>query len=674
MPLSLVSDGRLAADRPYPERADDPKSWLDRLALTLADALRQPWRRWRGSRQARQAGIVELTDLYDAALRQLDDDGLRRRARALRAVMRQQGLQREPVAECFALVREAAARTLGKRHYAAQLMAGWALVEGHLVEMATGEGKTLAATLAASTLAISGQAVHVITVNDYLAARDAQEMGPLYRFFGLEVAAIAQGMTRPERRQVYGRDIVYCSNKELAFDYLRDRVAVHGRSSAMHVALHQFHHGAAPQADAQALVLRGLVYAIVDEADSVFIDEARTPLILSTMTDVPDEAEQCTAALAFARTLQEDDDFVLDRFRRSVTLGDAGRGRLDAFAAARDSWWTSVRSREERVTQALSALWLFHRDQHYVVADDKVKIVDESTGRVMPDRSWERGLHQFIEIKEGVTLTGRRDTLARLTYQRLLRRYLRLSGMTGTAVEVAGEIAQTYGLAVVKIPLERPSRRAWWPATVCASAAEKWQCVAERARQLAAVEGRPVLIGTRSVLASEALSALLLACGLPHALLNAKQDGLEAEVVAQAGQKGRITVATNMAGRGTDIRLGPGVAEIGGLHVILTEHHESPRIDRQLYGRCARQSDPGSCEAIVALDDEIYRVCTPRLAALLARHARAQAGGHLAPGAYRALTWLAQRASEDRSRRIRLQTMKHDQRLHKVLAFAGRSE
>ena len=673
MPLSLVSDGRLAADRPYPERADDPRSWLDRLALTLADALRQPWRRWRGSQQAWQADIVELTDRHDAALRQLDDDGLRRRARALRGVMRQQGLQREPVAECFALVREAAARTLGKRHYAAQLIAGWALVEGRLAEMATGEGKTLAATLAASTLAICGQPVHVITVNDYLASRDAQEMGPLYRFLGLEVAAIVQGMSRPERRQVYGRDIVYCSNKELAFDYLRDRVAVNGRSSAMHVALHQFHHGAAPQTDAQALVLRGLFYAIVDEADSVFIDEARTPLILSTMTDVPDEAEQCTAALAFARTLQEGGDFALDRFRRSVTLSDAGRGRLDTFAAARDGWWTSVRSREERIIQALSALWLFQRDQQYVVADDKVKIVDESTGRVMPDRSWERGLHQFIEIKESVTLTGRRDTLARLTYQRLLRRYLRLAGMTGTAVEVAGEIAQTYGLAVVKIPLERPSHRAWWPATVCASAAEKWQFVAERVRQLA-IEGRPVLIGTRSVLASETLSALLHARGLPHALLNAKQDGQEAEVVAQAGQRGRITVATNMAGRGTDICLGPGVAEIGGLHVILTEHHESPRIDRQLYGRCARQSDPGSCEAIVALDDEIYRVCTPRLAALLAWRARTRTGGRLAPGAYRALTWLAQRASEDRSRRIRIQTMKHDQRLHKVLAFSGRSE
>ncbi len=669
MSLSLVPDARLAADRPYPERADDPTSWHDRLALALADAVRRPWRRWRGSQQARQAGIVELTDRHDAALRRLDDDGLRRRARELRSAMRQQGLQREPVAECFALVREAAARTLGKRHYATQLMAGWALVEGRLVEMATGEGKTIAATLAAGTLAITGQPVHVITVNDYLAARDAEEMGPLYRFFGLDVAAIVQGMTRPERRRVYACDIVYCSNKELAFDYLRDRVAVHGRSSAMHVALHRFHRGAGSDGDADEPVLRGLVFAIVDEADSVFIDEARTPLILSTLTDVPEEAQQCAAALAFARTLHEDADFVLDRFRRSVTLGDAGRGRLDAFAASRDGWWTSVRSREERITQALSALWLFHRDQHYVVADDKVKIVDESTGRVMPDRSWERGLHQFIEVKEGVPLTGRRDTLARLTYQRLLRRYLRLSGMTGTAVEVAGEIAHTYGLEVVRIPLERPSCRAWWPATVCATAAEKWQRVAERAQQLAAVEGRPVLIGTRSVLASEQLSRLLQARGLPHALLNAKHDGLEAEVVAQAGQRGRITVATNMAGRGTDIRLGQGVAEIGGLHVILTEHHESPRIDRQLYGRCARQKDPGSCEAIVALDDEIFTAHAATLQALLGR---AFDGRDELP---RWALELLRRAAQGHAGRLhaamRRRTLKADRQLDNLLGFAG---
>ena len=675
---ALASGVRLATDRPYPERADDPTPWHDRIALALLRAAREPWRRWRSGRPARRSSIVELTDRHDAALRLLDDDALRRRARELRAVLRAQGLQREPVSEFFAIVREAASRTVGKRHHATQLMAGWALVEGRLVEMATGEGKTFAATLAATTVAMTGHPVHVITVNDYLAARDAREMAPLYRYFGLAVGTIVQGMPRPERRAAYAHDIVYCSNKELAFDYLRDRIAAHGRSSAMHAALHRLHDGAASQAAegaaADVLVLRGLVYAIVDEADSVFIDEARTPLILSTMTDVPGESQQCTEALDFARALEEDVDFVIDPFGRSAVLSDAGRRRLDAFAASRDSWWTSARAREERITQALSALKLFHRDRHYMVVDDKVQIVDESTGRAMPDRSWERGLHQFIEAKEGVPLTARRDTLARLTYQRLLCRYLRLSGMTGTAVEVAREIAGTYGLDVERIPLERPSRRERWPATVCAGAAEKWRRVAERAYRLAVVEGRPVLIGTRSVRASEEIAAVLESAGLEHALLNAKQDGGEADVVARAGEQGRITVATNMAGRGTDIRLGEGVAELGGLHVILTEHHESPRIDRQLYGRCARQHDRGSCEAIVALDDEIYRVCVPTLARLLAQlHAR-HADAGVPAWTYRTLTWLAQRAAEARSRRVREQTLKNDRRLHRVLAFSGRAE
>ena len=676
--LALAPGVRLATDRPYPERADDPTPWHDRIALALLRTAGAPWRRWRGGDPARRSGIVELTDRHDAALRRLDDSALRRRARELRLLLRAQGLQREAVAECFAIVREAASRTLGKRHYATQLMAGWALVEGRLVEMATGEGKTFAATLAATTVAMTGQPVHVITVNDYLAARDAREMAPLYGWFGLTVGTIVQGMPRPERRATYARDIVYCSNKELAFDYLRDRVAAHGRSSAMHAALSRLHAGAASPATADpppdTLVLRGLAYAIVDEADSVFIDEARTPLILSTMTDEPEEAQHCIDALAFARTLEEGSDFVIDTFRRSAVLSEEGRRRLDVFADSRSGWWPSARVREERIAQALSALKLFHRDSHYVVVDEKVQIVDESTGRVMPDRSWESGLHQLIEAKEGVPLTARRDTLARLTYQRLLRRYLRLSGMTGTATEVAREIADVYGLDVERIPLQRPSRRERWPATVCASAAEKWQRVAAQAHRLAVVEGRPVLIGTRSVRASEEIAAVLGSTGLECALLNAKHDDREADVIARAGERGRITVATNMAGRGTDIRLEEGVPELGGLHVILTEHHESPRIDRQLYGRCARQHDRGSCEAIVALDDEIYRVCAPTAARLLLRLQARGAGRSLPAWTYGALTWLAQRAAEARSRRVRMQTMKNDLRLHRVLAFSGRPE
>ncbi|MFZ1908038.1 MAG: prepilin peptidase, partial [Burkholderiales bacterium] len=522
-------------------------------------------------------------------------------AKRLRERLRRDGFAAELVGECFALVREAAARTLGKRHFDPQLMAGWALLQGRLVEMETGEGKTFAATLPASTVALAGYPVHVITVNDYLAGRDAEEMGPLYRFLGLSVGVVVQGMERDDRRDAYARSITYCTNKELAFDYLRDRVALARSSSRLHLALEKLRGAAARDAE---LVLRGLYFGIVDEADSVFIDEARTPLILASAGRAAQEKDQCERALALAASLAAGEDYGVDLVERSITLTPHGKAKIATFSANLDGVWSSVRAREELTTQALSALLLFRRDQHYVVSDDKVQIVDESTGRVMPDRSWEHGLHQLIEAKEGCVLTERRETLARLTYQRLFRRYIRLGGMSGTAKEVAREIRSVYRLDVVRVPLHRPSRRLYHDARVFATLTEKWNAVADSVERLACVARRPVLIGTRSVKASEELSAVLARRGIEHALLNAKQDGEEADVISRAGEAGRVTVATNMAGRGTDIRLGPGVAESGGLHVILTEYHESRRIDRQLFGRCGRQGDPGSCEAIVSLEDE----------------------------------------------------------------------
>jgi preprotein translocase subunit SecA len=564
-------------------------------------------------------------------------------------------------------------------------MAGLAMLQGRLVEMATGEGKTFAATLPACTVALGGVPVHVVTVNDYLARRDAEVMGPLYAFFGLGVGTVVQGMARPDRRAAYAQPIAYCTNKELAFDYLRDRVSRAGRASALHLALQRL---GEPGAGGDELVLRGLHFAIVDEADSVFIDEARTPLILSS----PGQAEvppcMCRQALALAAGMVGGEHYAIDGFRRSVRLLDAGRNRiaeqLPALQAAFDvpepddkdrpidaGVWTSPRAREELVTQALCACLLYRRDQHYVVTEGKVQIVDESTGRVMPDRSWERGLHQLIEAKEGVALTQRRDTLARLTYQRLFRRYLHLAGMSGTAVEVAGEIRAVYRLDVLCIPLNRPSGRVRLPDTLCARLHEKWTRVAEVAQRLQA-QGRAVLIGTRSVAASEQLAAVLTQRGVVHALLNAKQDLAEAEVVAAAGQPGRVTVATNMAGRGTDIQLDAEVAARGGLHVILTEYHESRRIDRQLFGRCARQSDPGSCEAIVSLEDEIFTLSAPRATAALQR--RLQRLGKLPAWAHRVLLRLAQRQSEARNAQERTRNMFHDQRLQQLLAFSGRPE
>jgi len=335
--------------------------------------------------------------------------------------------------------------------------------------------------------------------------------------------------------------------------------------------------------------------------------------------------------------------------------------------------WPSPRERDENVQRALAALHLYARDRQYVIVDNKVQIVDESTGRVMPDRAWERGLHQMIEAKEGVALTGRRDTLARITYQRLFRRYLRLCGMTGTATEVAGEIGRTYGLSVARVPLHRPSRREVAGARCLPDAAAKWQAVAEAVRRIAVGQQRPVLIGTRTVAASEAVSAVLHEHGLAHVVLNAKQDREEAQIVAAAGEAGRVTVATNMAGRGTDIALAAGVARSGGLHVILTEYHDSKRIDRQLMGRCARQGDPGSGEVIVALDDELFVT----QAAWLTRRLRDWSAARGTGLSSRAIEWLrriAQGAAEARYRDARTQTLRHDRQLSRMLAFTGRGE
>jgi preprotein translocase subunit SecA len=357
-----------------------------------------------------------------------------------------------------------------------------------------------------------------------------------------------------------------------------------------------------------------------------------------------------------------------------VRLTDAGRERIQRELQPGDAGarFAGAREAEEAVERALAALHLYARDQQYVVVDGKVQIVDESTGRAMPDRAWERGLHQTIEVKEVLALTGERETLARITYQRLFRRYLLLSGMSGTATEVAGEIGRTYGLPVVRVPLHKPSRRSEDGVRCEADAASKWLAVADAAQRVACDAGRPVLVGTRTVAASEQLSALLAQRGIEHVVLNAKQDRDEAAIVACAGQAGRVTVATNMAGRGTDIALGDGVVERGGLHVILTEYHESRRIDRQLYGRCARQGDAGSAQAIVALDDELFTAHAPWLVRALVPSVHA--GRRRARLALMLLRTVAQWNAEARNRAAREASLKNDRRHARLLAFAGRGE
>ncbi|HEX6364450.1 MAG TPA: hypothetical protein VFZ93_15945, partial [Albitalea sp.] len=656
--LLRLHPGDLAPGRPYLERHDQEPAWHDRFAVGLWHTVAEPLQRVLGARERRASRIVARVDALAGDVARLDDAALRARARALRGCLRRDGFAPEPVAMTFALAREAASRVLGKWHYDTQVAAGWSLLEGCLVEMATGEGKTFAGTLPAIAAALAGLPVHIITVNDYLAERDAATMAPLYDFFGLQARAIVHGMSRAERRAVYACDIAYASNKELAFDYLRDRSALGDRASTLHLAVESVRGGASR---ADATVLRGLAFAIVDEADSVFIDEARTPLILSTMVDASAQRDACEAALRIAGRLLPDDHYTIEPGERRIRLTDEGRDKADSLDEPADvSVFASSRERAEWVQRALAAVHLHRRDQQYVVVDGKVQIVDEATGRAMPDRAWERGLHQMIEVKEGLQTTGVRETLARITYQRLFRRYLRLSGMSGTAVEVASEIGRTYGLPVVRVPLHKPSLRLDLGVRCLPDAASKWQAVADAVEREAVRAGRPVLVGTRTVKASEELSAVLHARGIEHFVLNAKQDKDEAMIVSRAGEPGRVTVATNMAGRGTDIALGDGVAGRGGLHVILTEFHESRRIDRQLYGRSARQGDPGSNEAIVALDDDLFVAQAPLVAHRLQR--QQAAGQPPGPAALALLRRAAQARADARNRDARDSTLKQDRR------------
>jgi len=626
----------------YPERELPRDGALDRLLLTaqyLTGRFQSGRRRlWR---------IVEATNSSLSV-------------EELRARLRRDGLTEQLAGAAFGLVRAAAERTIGMRHFDVQLVGGWALLQGMVAEMETGEGKTLTATLAAATAALAGRAVHVITVNDYLASRDAEQMRPVYEALGLTVGCVVHGMDPGARRAAYRCGVVYCSNKEITFDYLRDRLALGGRPRpiAQHIG------ALAGDDGAGRLLLRGLEFAIVDEADSVLIDEARTPLILSSPVDASKEEQVYRQALQLATALQPKDYIIEDR---QVELTSAGAERLREMAQPLGGVWSGPRRSERFVCQALTALELFERDKHYLVRDGKVQIIDENTGRLMPDRSWEQGLHQLIELKEGVEVTGRRETLARISYQRFFRRYLHLCGMTGTASEVAGELWAVYRLRVAAIPTNRPVQRVRLPDRVYGRTEDKWAAVVRAIRQRHA-SGQPVLVGTRSVAASEHLAALLDKTGLPFRLLNARQDADEAQIVAQAGEPGCITVATNMAGRGTDIKLAAGVAAKGGLHVICTERHDSGRIDRQLFGRCGRQGDPGSCEAVLAAEDDLAATHAALPAAWLARL-------QLVPRhAGRLLYWLAQRRAESAHSRARRQLLQMDDALGDVLAFSGRGE
>ena len=650
----------------YPQRRDVRENWLDRAVARVTGAARQVLR----SRGRGFDAFIRQVNAAATGLDGLSEQELGWRTRELRRRMYSEGLKDPLVAEAFALVREVAGRRLGMRHYDVQLFGGRVMLEGMIAEMETGEGKTMTATLPACAAALAGIPVHVVTVNDFLVSRDAEWMGPIYQAFGLSVGVILEGMGLEERRKAYACDVTYCTNKQLAFDYLKDRLLLGQENRPLHLRVEGLHK---EQPRSSRLLLRGLCFAIVDEADSVLIDEARTPLIISNKGDTSQEESTYREAIAIAQRLESPLDFTIRMRDRQVELTDFGKARARKLARPYGGVWHGVKRRTDLLKQALSALHLYQLDKDYLLKDGKVQIIDEYTGRVMADRTWERGLHQMIETKEGYALSGRQETLARISYQRFFRRYLRVAGMTGTAREVAGEMWAVYRLNVVRVPTNQPMQREVYPEQVFATAEQKWRAVLQRIRAMHG-EGRPVLVGTRSVAASEELGKLLRASLLPHQVLNARQDREEAQVVAHAGHRGAITVATNMAGRGTDIKLGPGVAELGGLHVLGTERHDAARIDRQLFGRGGRQGDPGSYELIVSLEDELVTdYFGARVTAWMQRGAE--------PGSGRVPRWLAwpvlrwaQQAAELHNGAIRRDLLKLDDNLGDMLAFSGRAE
>ena len=526
--------------------------------------------------------LEEINDLEPAMI-SLSDSELKARTPYFKEKLYNGADLDDILVEAFAVVREASRRTLLMRPFDVQVIGGLALHEGKIAEMKTGEGKTLAATMPLYLNALTGEGCHLVTVNDYLAKRDANWMGPIYTFLGLSVGVIVHGMNDDERREAYRADITYGTNNEFGFDYLRDN---------MKFSLEDY-------------VQRDFNFAIVDEVDSILVDEARTPLIISGPSE--ESTDKYYRINQVIPRLRRDKDYSIDEKSRTVVLAEEGVARVESYLKVQNLYEPRNIELLHHVNQALRAHTLFKRDVDYLVKEGKVIIVDEFTGRVMPGRRYSDGLHQALEAKEKVTIERENQTLASITFQNYFRMYNKLAGMTGTADTEAAEFKNIYNLDVVVIPTNMPMIRLDNPDVIYKTEAEKFNAVIEEIKSLHKV-GRPVLVGTISIEKSEILSRHLFRTGIKHHVLNAKHHEKEAEIIAQAGQQGMVTISTNMAGRGTDIRLGEGIADLGGLHIIGTERHESRRIDNQLRGRSGRQGDMGSSRFYLALEDDLLRI------------------------------------------------------------------
>ena len=622
----------------------------------------------RRNRFLEQAGrILALEKQYS----QMTDAKLSQTARELQAIFRCNRDKQSDLEHAFALIREVSFRQIMERPFQVQVAGALALENGCIAEMATGEGKTLSAVMAVTVAGWRGKGCHVITVNDYLARRDAEWMGSIYRFCGLSASFIEQITPHEERKAAYMADITYCTSKEAAADFLRDRLVL-GRLKGLSSALINNLSSTGRNITGR-LLQRGIHCAIVDEADSVLIDEAVTPLIISGEAPNPEQAESFRSAVEIAEKLRPSDDYTVNHRYREVELTEAGKTRIKELTTGMGGFWKGERRCHEMLNFALTAKELYLRDKQYIVSDDKIVIIDEFTGRLMPDRTWRDGLHQAIEAREGVKVTTPKDTYARLSFQRFFRMYKKLSGMTGTAAESVSEFWKIYHLPVVRIPTNRPCIRKTLPNIILPDESAKWDRIVREVKTIHET-GRPILIGVRSVRASEHLSRLLKDENLEHQVLNAIYHRQEAQIVAEAGKEGKITVATNMAGRGTDIKLGRSVAELGGLHVIAAEPNDSGRIDRQLFGRGARQGDPGSAQAIFSIEDEIVTRYAKGIAAYLKMRGTYEKYTLPFKGRERVgmgIIRLSQKHAERLSIRQRKAVLKTDHWLDEQLGFTG---
>ena len=527
--------------------------------------------------------LVDKIEALDSTMQNLSDEELRNKTTEFKERLKNGETLDDILPEAFAVVREGAYRAIGLKAYREQLIGGVVLHQGRISEMKTGEGKTLVATLPAYLNALTGKGVHIITVNDYLAKRDRDQMSQVYGFLGLETGVILHGLTGDQRREAYNCDITYGTNSEFGFDYLRDNMVVY----------------------LEEKVQRGLNYVIVDEVDSILIDEARTPLIISGQGEKSTDFYK--VADFFVKTLKKDEDFTIDEKTKSVILTDAGVEKAEKYYHIDNYADAENMKIQHHTVQALRANYIMNNEIDYIVKDNAVVIVDEFTGRVMEGRRYSDGLHQAIEAKEGVKIESESKTLATITYQNYFRMYNKLAGMTGTAITEENEFREIYGLDVLEIPTHLPIARVDQPDLVYKTSKGKFEAIVNEIEETHRT-GQPMLVGTVSIENSELLSSMLKKRGIPHQVLNAKYHEKEAEIISKAGEKGAVTIATNMAGRGTDIKLGEGVLEVGGLKIIGTERHESRRIDNQLRGRSGRQGDKGESRFYVSLEDDLMRI------------------------------------------------------------------